>query len=187
MKNSTIALLILLFLALCVLHGTIQGSDDAKLSADAQRALDKADADIAKVRHTLVVALTAAQDSATRKGNLDQALAIKQEIEKQEKLVPGGVAKELLVEAHSSRDVIFYAQANFQGQATIVRTFGTVTDAYVIGFPNDGLRSIKVPKGITVTVYEGNLGGGAAQEITQDMAELSGVAALGMSSFKLTR
>lgn len=87
MKNSTIALLILLFLALCVLHGTIQGSDDAKLSADAQRALDKADADIAKVRHTLIQSLTIAQEGATRKGNLDQALAIKQEIERQDKLV----------------------------------------------------------------------------------------------------
>lgn len=144
----------------------------------------KADADIAKVRKSLVDALTKAQADETRKGSLDGALAIKAKIEELSRDLPTK-AVATAVEPHSSRDVILYAEDNFGGQGTVVRAFNAVTEVYTIGFPNDGLRSIKVPAGVTVVVYEGNLGGGASQEITHDMPTLQGVAALGMTSFKI--
>lgn len=59
----------------------------AEMPATAQAALDKATADIAKVRVALVASLTKAQEAATKKGDLDGAMAVKEEIAKQTKLI----------------------------------------------------------------------------------------------------
>lgn len=70
----------LLTLAACV---PLFCADQPPLPGAAQAALDKAAMDIVKVRQSLVVALTKAQDAATKKGDLEGALAIKDEIAKQ--------------------------------------------------------------------------------------------------------
>jgi len=74
-KRSFLAVLILAFF--CELISA------ADLPTSAQTALDKAMTDIVKVRQGLIVSLTKAQESATKKGDLEGALAIKAEIERQ--------------------------------------------------------------------------------------------------------
>lgn len=58
-------------------------AEETTLPATAKNALDKANADIAKVRVGLIKELTKAQDAVTKKGDLEGAMAIKAEIEKQ--------------------------------------------------------------------------------------------------------
>ncbi len=74
----------LCILILACLCGLVPAAD---LPQAAQTALDKATADIAKVRVGLTKDLTKAQETATKKGDLDGAMAIKAEIEKQTKAV----------------------------------------------------------------------------------------------------
>lgn len=80
--------LILLSLTVLCCHA----AEEAKLPPDAQAAIDKAeksistiqgkaDGEILKVRQELVKALTKAQESATKKGDLNAALAIKAQID----------------------------------------------------------------------------------------------------------
>ena len=84
-------LLILSILSVCL------AAEEAKLPPDAQAAIDKAeksisvaqakaDAEILKVRQELVKALTKAQESATKKGDLNSAMAIKAQIDELAKL-----------------------------------------------------------------------------------------------------
>lgn len=73
---------ILMILVLASFCGLIPAAD---LPAAAQKVMDKATTDIAKVRMELVRDLTKAQEAATKKGDLDGAMAIKAEIEKQNK------------------------------------------------------------------------------------------------------
>lgn len=61
----------------------------ADLPTSAQNVLDKANADIAKVRMGLIKDLGKAQETATKKGDLDGAMAIKAEIERQSKELEG--------------------------------------------------------------------------------------------------
>lgn len=143
--------------------------------------IDQADADVAKVHAALAVKLSKEQAIATKKGDLELAMWLKAKVES---LQPKQAQE---AGEHSSRDVILYPEPNYKGQGVTVRTFNSVIDAYTVSFPNDGLRSIKVPEGYTVTVYEGNLGAGQAQDLTHDIPELSGVAALGMTSFKIVK
>ena len=60
----------------------------SKLPADAVRLLAKADADIAVIRKALVAALQKSQEAATKKGDLDGALAVKAEIERANGQIP---------------------------------------------------------------------------------------------------
>lgn len=63
-------------------------SPPSKLPADSAKLLVKADADIMVIRKTLVVALQKSQEIATKKGDLDGALAIKAKVEELTKQIP---------------------------------------------------------------------------------------------------
>lgn len=75
---------LMMVLVLSCFCGLISAAD---LPPAAQTMLDKANADMAKVRQGLIRDLSKAQETATKKGDLDGALAIKAEIEKQSKEV----------------------------------------------------------------------------------------------------
>lgn len=77
------------FLALFLLCGLCAA--DQPLPPAAQKAIDKANADIAKVRAALVKELTRTQDAVTKKGDLEGAMAIKAEIERQTQEMGGAV------------------------------------------------------------------------------------------------
>lgn len=73
---------VLLVLVLACFCGLLSAAD---LPPAAQTMLDKANADMAKLRQGLIRDLSKAQETATKKGDLDGAMAIKAEIEKQSK------------------------------------------------------------------------------------------------------
>lgn len=75
---------LMMVLVLACFCGLISAAD---LPPAAQTMLDKANADMAKVRQGLIRDLSKAQETATKKGDLDGAMAIKAEIEKQSKEV----------------------------------------------------------------------------------------------------
>lgn len=157
--------------------------------------VQQADADVMKAHATLLLKLRKEQDVATRKGNLELAMWLKarvQFLQDNPTLGTTGMVWDVDVAKaageHSSRDVIFYTEPDFKGQATIVRTaLNSIMEVGMISFPNDGLRSIKVPDGYAVTVYEADFGGGASQVITHDMPEFTTPAALGMTSFRISK
>jgi hypothetical protein len=86
---------LILLLALFLISSLL-GADEApppsKLPPDAVKAVAKADADIVAIRRALIVQLQKSQAEATKKGDLDGALAVKGKIEEIGKEVPAKAA-----------------------------------------------------------------------------------------------
>ena len=161
-----------------------------------EKAIAKAAADVVTERRKLVQTLSKAQRDETKKGNTGGALAIKQIIDGLNTQLEQATAASLAgvketaekpIEPHSSKDVILYPLPDFKGGPVIVRQFGNIINVSTLGFPSDGLRSIKVPPGVIVTVFEHEDGGGNAMELTYDMGNLIGTKALGTTSLIITR
>ncbi len=181
---------ILAFIALVLLHGAIPlHSAESGLPSDVTKAIDKCDDDIIKARRTLIGTLVKAKDKATKSGNLDTANAINAKIAEVNKLT-GDDAPLLGTEAsggaHTSKVVMLFPLPDFKGTPVIVKTTGTILTVASVGFPNDALRSIKVPEGMAVTVFDGDDGGGTATIITADTATVTGSAS-GMTSLMVDR
>jgi hypothetical protein len=178
------------FLILSILTlGILGAAEEAPnpLPKDAQTAITALQVDLSAYEKKQTAALLAKLQPMlkreTQKGNLDAANALKQYIdEKQTALdITAASAKPYV---GSSKDVILYPLPNFKGDPLICKTFDSIIDAYKVRFPSDGLRSVRVPPGYTLTVFENELGGGKSAEITADVADLTGnTIALGMTSF----
>lgn len=152
---------------------SLYDADVAKIQADADKAIQaKTDA--------LRTKLAKAQESATKKGNLEGALAIKGAIEK---LPKSERPKDVGV--HTSSNVILYTEPNFKGMPVTVKQFNVVIEAYKVSFPNDGLRSIKIPKGYTFVAYAADFGGGTSTEYTSDTPNVTDAPGMGMTSFMI--
>ncbi len=189
MKKLPLALLCVAFLLLCVAHHAI-GADEA-LPADAQKLVTKCDEDITKARHLLITSLTKAQEKATKSGNLAAANAIKAKIDTVAAQL-GESNAPLTTDAaevarHTSTVVMMYSLPDFKGPAVTVKTLDVIMDATAAGIANDALRSIKVPEGFTVTIFEGENGGGAMRVLTADTTPVGNVGGSGMSSFIIQR
>ncbi len=169
-------------------------AEAAKLPADVQAAIDKAttaettaqneaDTKILKVKQALVKDLTKLQETYTKKGNLDAANGIKDVMDK----LNEDIAKQALSDekgkprVSTSKFVTLYPLPDFKGSPAVIKDMGNIIDWNKIPFPNDGLRSVRVPVGYVLVVFPNELGGGTPVEITEDTASISG-SALGMSS-----
>jgi hypothetical protein len=137
-----------LILLLCLLLiSPLLGADEApppvKLPPDAVKALAKADADIVAIRRALIVQLQKSQEAATKKGDLDGALAVKGKIEEIGKDLPGKAAP-APVEATT---------VEYQGAFITKATYGT--DAHSV----DCMVLIKrILKGETLAIDNNSLG-----------------------------
>lgn len=184
----------ILLLSLLLLTAWAGEAEPVKLPADVQTVIDKAtaaettaqneaDAKILKVRQTLIKDLTKLQETYTKKGNLDAANGIKSIMNK----LNEEVTKQMLDDeknrprVSTSKFVTLYPLPDFKGSPAIIKDVGNIIDWNRIPFPNDGLRSARVPVGYTLTVFPNELGGGASVDITEDTANITGVA-MGMSS-----
>lgn len=139
---------------LLILSFTLYAAEEAKLPAEAQTAIDKADkailtvqskadAEIAKLRQGLITTLTKAQEAVTKKGDLTTALAIKAKIEAEQKLMP-----DLLGDAVAKGKVLC--------ADLVVSEAFTVADLVIggsrlSGSGNKAVASIKIPKGDGIT------------------------------------
>lgn len=187
MKNPIFSLLrefrwhLLAILILLTVRAQVPAEEGAIHIPTAVYALiDQADADVAKVHAALAVKLKKEQDMATKKGDLELAMWLKNKIE-----ALGGSAS---TGEHSTRDVVFYTAPNYKGQSAVIRMpMDKVININLANFPDDSLRSIKVPAGVSVTAYADMDGKGQSTEITQDIPEIHDLPALGMTSFKITK
>ncbi len=187
---KTIALLLIL-----VTSAALGAAETAKeLPADAAKAVSRYEADVLKLKATLVLALEKTQDAATKKGDLDAALAIKAKIAS---LGDGGSAADVLAEVKDNpvgkrpvgafkdetdrKFVVIYSEPNFKGTKVKIHIPTATTEVYKINFPNDSLHSIQVPKGAIVHAYTADFGGGTDFVIKETLTEVSGEA-IGMTS-----
>ena len=190
---------IMLLCAVFMLHAADLEKPEVKLSFNAQRALDgytrdtgrlqdSFDKDKAKLTDNVVKALEKELDATTKKGDLTGALAIKAKIDE---LNPGLVFVESKPKAKvsTSKRAELFALVDFKGPSYVVTEFDTVLDAWRVGFPNDALRSIKLPTGYTLTVYASEMAGGQSYVVTSESSDLTDTLAysLGMSSFMVTK
>ncbi len=154
-------------------------TDAAKIRADAEKAVDKRAAE-------LTAKLQKAQDAAMKRGDLDGANAIKAAIEK-----AGG--KEPLAEAKSTnkapahddtggRYVVLYNEVDYGGTKVKVPVPTDISQVTTLGFPNDALRSIQVPVGVVVKLYDSDMGGGAETTITESTSDLTPITHAGTTS-----
>ncbi len=139
------------------------------------------------MRKALIATLTKAQDKVLKSGNLDAANAIKAKVAEIEKLTgPGDLLATTPAApeaAHTSKVVMLYPLPDFKGTPVIVKTTNVITDFTAVGFPNDALRSIKVPAGMTVILFESENGSGRSTTLSEDTAQVGNVGGSGASSF----
>ena len=167
----------------------------AEMPSDVQAAIDKADkacstvqakadSDITKLRQGLVASLTKLQEGYTKKGNLDAANGIKAKIDEVNKAIDDYLIKNT-PQVSTSKTVIIYSEPNFKGVSEVITTYGVVISN--LHFPNDSLRSIRVPVGYKVTAYENEMGGGRSVTLTKDDPKITDTVALGMSSIMVDK
>lgn len=186
------------FLLLFLVGVTLFAADDV-LTPDVVKLITKATDDVteieakalaskATVLDALIPKLVKAQDSATKAGKLEASLAIKAKVDEYRKQLADLSAQRPVVKRVStSKDVTLYALPGFKGPTVTIKQFDVVIDVQSAGFPNDALRSLRLPAGYTFVVYAAERAGGAAYEIDEESADLTGTPALGMSSFMIKR
>jgi len=176
--------LILTFLVLLITGPAFcEDTEKTKLPDDAASALADFDKAVAAKTKELRAKLEKAQEAATKKGNLDGALAVKAAIEKLPKDSDAPAPKS----KSTSKVVTLYTLPDFKGQSVTIKDYNVVMDAHAIGFPNDALRSIKLPAGCTLVVYQNEAAGGASLEVTEESSDLTGTTAVGMTSFMIKK
>ncbi len=200
-KRAFVRLLIitaLIFAALGAVAAEPAVSTD--LPSDASKAVERYEEDAAKLKADLVKTLQKSQETATKKGDLEAAMAVKAKIEELRTGVAATSSKQAVVAEKENPNgkrptgaykdetdrkfVVIYSEPNFKGTKAKLRCPTATTDAWKISFPNDGLHSIQVPKGVTVNLYTGDLGGGKKIVVTESLAEIEGEA-LGMTSLSV--
>lgn len=166
---------------------------DAKMlltaEADAEaKAKATYDAAVAKLRADLAPKLVKAQENATRHGDLDGAMSIKKAIED---LGAGKVKTASKPPAHDDtgggKYVVLYNETNYGGLKIKVPVPTEITQVGHLGFPNDALRSIQIPAGVTVHLYDSDNGGGKETILTESMDDLFPLTHAGTTSLSAKR
>lgn len=130
--------------------------EPSKLPSDAQTAVDKAEADIVKVRQALIVTLGKCRAAAMKKDDLPGALAIKSKIDEETALVP----KPADLLGDKSKDIDPVGKWTVYGTAWTVGTITINKDKTCTGGNGDkGAWSLQ--KGIlSIQWYNGNINKG---------------------------
>lgn len=186
------------FLALLLLSLTLFAADEV-LTPDALKLIAKATDDVteieakalaskASVLDALIPKLVKAQEAATKGGKLEASLAIKAKVDDYKKQLADIMAlRPAPKKVSTSKVVTLYGLPDFKGPSVTIKQFDTVIDVQTAGFPNDALRSLRLPAGYTFVVYASEKAGGESYEIDEESADLSGTPATGMSSFMIKR
>jgi hypothetical protein len=85
----------------------------------------------------------------------------------------------------TAKNVVLYTQPSFKGQGKIIKPCDVIIKLSQIMFPNDALRSIKVPNGYAVHIFQDFAGSGGESTIETDSNDLTGSPGAGMSSIML--
>ncbi len=195
MHLSTILRPLLLLLTLGLAFGE---EPAAKLPPEAQKLVAAFDADATKLRADAEAAvekkaallanqLQLVQEKLTKKGDLDGAMAVKAKIAG---LSKGEVEKPALPthdDTVGGKYVVLYNEVNYGGTSIKVQIPCSPSNVVALGFPNDALRSIQVPQGVTVHLYENENGGGVEWAVKESVADLTGSPRVGTTSISINR
>jgi hypothetical protein len=128
-----------LILALFTLCLGLAAEEPAKLPAEAQAAIDKAESDIAKVRQTLIATLTKCRTNAMHKDDLAGALAIKAKVDEVTALLP----KLLTVDPPPAAA----EPPSLVGTWNVIKTDGT--KKCMLEIAKNGINATEIPSGVT--------------------------------------
>jgi len=213
-RHARTLLLCVLFLVLCMAHKAVGAEGDdllnpptppaadpapaparpvtplAKLPAAVQALVDKADADIAKLkekeiadegvrRGVLVAALEKAQSDATKKGDLNAALSIKAKLDEQMALLPKKVVPVVKVEAPVPPITGAYKVSGTSWGVTKI----TLAEKGIAHASNGDAATWRIDKegALVITWYNGNVNKGKPAAGSFDMDGSGG------AGFTLTR
>ena len=186
----------LLILIICPMFSAEEPSplppDAVKLIAAADKEVSEIEAKALTAKNelynALIPKLTKAQEAATKAGKLEASMAVKAKIDDYKtKIAEISALKPATKRLSTSKDVTLYALPNFKGPNVTIKQFDTVLDVYKVGFPNDALRSLRLPPGYIFVVYAAEQAGGESYEIDEESPDLTGTPAGGMSSFMIKR
>lgn len=196
MKVATIRLAALLLISTYAIAADLPPDAQSIVNAETlnETALKaRYDADLAKLRKEAAGKLARAQDAATRKGDLDGALAIKAKVAELDK---GGDVVATVGKAGNKppahddtqgKYVVLYNETDYGGLKIKVPVPTDISQVTALGFPNDALRSIQVPPGVVVHLYDSDMGGGAETIITESTSDLTDLTHIGTTSLSTKR
>lgn len=173
----------------------------AAMPAEAQNLLDREgmqelaaksefDAKVAKIRKEALPKLQAMLDASTKKGDLDGAVAIKAkmgELDKPGEVMAKAGNKPPAHDDTQGKYIVLYNETDYEGLKVKVPVPTDISQVTALGFPNDALRSIQVPAGVTVHLYDSDKGGGAETIITESTGDLTELTHVGTTSLSAKR
>lgn len=176
----------LLPLFLILISSLTWAADPVLLPADVQAVLTDYDAKIAKAKADVVVKLQKAQEAATKKGNLDLAMTLKAKVAEfsgtEEPTKPKAKQPATYRDETGGKYVVLYNETDYGGLKVKVPVPTDTTEVTALNFPNDALRSIQIPAGVTVRLYDGDMGGGSETDLTESTADLTPLTHIGTTS-----
>lgn len=197
MNHFRISSLFVIVMCLLCAANWVRADDAAPspLLPDAVKLIAAADSDLAEIEAkaakqkrdvyaSLIPKLVKAQETATKAGKLEAATAAKAKVDEYKAKVESMKADSPAAKVVStSKDVILYSQPGFKGPGVVIKQFDTVTNVQTVRFPNDALRSVRLPPGYSLIVYSSEQAGGSSFDISEECADLTGTLATEMSSF----
>ena len=108
----------------------------------------------------------------TRAGKLDAAVAVDAEIRKITEQLKTAQAIASGVKRSGKTFVQVFSEENFKGKSFRLEAPGEYPELTAAGVPNDSIRSMRIPAGFTVTVFDSNLLKGSGQTFTTDAPTL---------------
>jgi hypothetical protein len=121
----------------------------------------------------------------TRAGKLEAAVAVDGEIRKVTEQLKTAQAIASGAKRGPKGYVQFFTEQNFKGKSLRLEAPGEYPELMNVGIPNDSIRSMKIPPGFTVTVFDSNLMKGTGQPFTGDVGTLGDLNSMA-SSLRIT-
>lgn len=134
---------------------------------------------VRKLNQDLLFKLRPIKGTLERSGDVNGAAAVQAKIEELEAEIKSlGEAQEAAVpQSAGAFSVVVYTGENFKGDRVRLRVPFEITgpqERQELGMENDSINSLKVPKGVEVILYDGELSG-RSMKVTGDTPTLGGM------------
>ncbi len=96
-------------------------------------------------------------------------------------------AKPIRDDTQKGKYVVLYTEPDYKGTKVLIPVPCSVDVIMNFGFPNDALRSIQIPRGVTVDLYEHEYSAGGHWTVTECTSDLTGTPRVGTTSLTTKR